>query len=139
MGVSWVVGGGSWVVGRGSWVVGRGSWVVGRGSWVVGRGSWVVGRGSWVYIYILATTPDTKNRYFCDVSQQVLSEVLAPSVLGPNLQLPAHVLISPNSFYETLNKGKLSQHFSFWSGKHLLGFLSSCLVMIYEGRTEVLS
>ena len=63
-------------------------------------------------------------------------------MLGPNLQLPAHVLISPNSFYETLNKGKLSpinyKHFSFWSGKHLLGFLSSCLVMIYEGRTEVL-
>ena len=125
---------GGWVVG--GCVVGRGSWVVGRGSWVVGGGWWVVGRG---YIYILATTPDTKNRYFCNVSQQVLSEVLAPSVLGPNLQLPAHVLISPNSFYETLNKGKLSQHISFWSGKHLLGFLSSCLVMIYEGRTEVLS
>ena len=42
---------------------------------------------------------------------------------GSNLQLPAHVLISPNSFYETLNKGKLSpinyKHFSFWSGKQI--------------------
>ena len=48
-------------------------------------------------------------------------DILAPSVLGPNLQLSAHELISPNSFYETLNKGKLSpidyKHFSFWSGK----------------------
>ena len=47
--------------------------------------------------------------------------ILAPSVLGPNLQLPPHELISPNSFYETLNEGKLSpinyKHFSFWSGK----------------------
>ena len=34
--------------------------------------------------------------------------LLAPSVLGPNLQLLAHELISLNSFYETLNKGKLS-------------------------------
>ena len=46
---------------------------------------------------------------------------ISPSVLGPNLRLPAHELISPNSFYETLNKGKLSpinyKHFSFWSGK----------------------
>ena len=32
--------------------------------------------------------------------------VLAPSVLGPNLQLPAHALISSKSFYEMLNKGK---------------------------------
>ena len=31
--------------------------------------------------------------------------ILAPSVLGPNLQLPAHGLISPNSFYETLGLG----------------------------------
>ena len=78
MGVSWVVGGGSWVVGGGWWVVGRGSWVVGRGSWVVGRGSWVVGRGS-------CLLEDKKK------------SILAPSVLGPNLQLPAHELISPNS------------------------------------------
>ena len=34
--------------------------------------------------------------------------ILAPSMLGPNLQLPAHKLIPPNSFYETSNKGKLS-------------------------------
>ena len=32
--------------------------------------------------------------------------MLAPSVLSPNLQLPAHELISPNSFYKTLNKEK---------------------------------
>ena len=48
-------------------------------------------------------------------------DILASSVLGPNLQLPAHELISPSSFYETLNKGKLSpinyKHFSYWSGK----------------------
>ena len=60
-----------------------------------------MGRVSWEY---------KKKRY-----------ILAPSVLGPNLQLPAHRLISPNSFYETLNKEKLSpinyKHFSFWSGK----------------------
>lgn len=54
--------------------------------------------------------------------------ILAPSVLGPSLQLPAHKLIPPNSFYETLNKGKLSpinyKHFSFWSGKQ---FQHACL------------
>ena len=77
-----------------------------RGSWVVGRGSWVVGRGSWVVFL-----EDKKK------------SILAPSVLGPNLQLPAHELISPKTpqFYETLNKGKLSpinyKHFSFWSGE----------------------
>ena len=69
--------------------MGRGSWVMGRGSWVVGRGSWVVGRGScfffnvnkrYIYIYIYI--------YKC-------ISILAPSVLGPNLQLPAHELISP--------------------------------------------
>ena len=64
-------------------------------------GSWVVGR---VCFKI------KKKRY-----------ILAPTVLGPNLQLPAQELISPNSFYETLNRGKLSlinyKHFSFWSGK----------------------
>ena len=32
--------------------------------------------------------------------------VFVPSVLGPNLQLTTQELISPNSFYETLNKGK---------------------------------
>ena len=73
---------------------------VGRG-WT-GRGSWVVGR---VCLKI-------KKRY-----------ILTPSVLGPNLQWPAHELISPKSFYETLNKGKLLlinyKHFSFWSGKQL--------------------
>ena len=57
------------------------------GGWVVGRGSSIVGR---VCLKI-------KKRY-----------ILAPSVLGQNLQLPAHELIFPNSFYETLNKGKLS-------------------------------
>ena len=56
--------------------MGRGSWVVGRGSWVVGRGSWVVGR---VCLKI-------NKRYIY---------MLAPSVLSPNLQLPAHELISP--------------------------------------------
>ena len=56
------------------------------GSWIVGRRSWVVG----------PVCLKTKKRY-----------ILAPSVLGPNLQLPAHELTSPNSFYETLNKGKL--------------------------------
>ena len=75
-----------------------GGWVV--GGRVEGRGSWIMGRACL----------KIKERY-----------VLAPSVLGPNLQLPAHELISPNSFYETLNKGKLSpinyKHFSFWSGK----------------------
>ena len=59
-------------------------------------GQWVVGR---VCLKI-------KKRY-----------ILASSVLGPNLQLPAHELLSPISFYETLNKGKLSainyKHFSF--------------------------
>ena len=64
----------------GGWVMG--GWVVGRGLWVVCRKSWVVGR--------------------------VCLKILAPSVLGQNLQLPAHELISLNSFYETLNKGKLS-------------------------------
>ena len=52
---------------------------------------------------------------------QKKKDILAPTVLGPNLLLPAQELISPNSFYETLNKGKLSlinyKHFSFWSGK----------------------
>ena len=42
-------------------------------------------------------------------------------VLSPNLQLPSHELIFPNSFYEKLNKEKLSainyKYFSFWSGK----------------------
>ena len=65
-------------------------------------GGWVVGSGSCLF-------EDRKK------------DILAPSVLGPNLQLPAHKLISLNSFYETLNKGKLSpinyKHFSFWSGK----------------------
>ena len=74
----------------GGWVVG--GWVMGRGSWVVGR-EWVcrewLGCGSCLF-------EDTK-RY-----------ILALSVLGQNLQLPAHELISPNSFYKTLNKGKLS-------------------------------
>ena len=69
--------------------MGRGSWVVGRGSRVVGRLSWVVGRGSCLF--------EDKKRY-----------ISAPSVPGQNLQLPAHELICPNSFYETLNKGKLS-------------------------------
>ena len=55
------------------------------GSWV--GGSWVVGH---VCLKI-------KKRY-----------IFASSVLGPNLQLPAHELISPKSFYETLNKGTLS-------------------------------
>ena len=66
-----------------------GSWVAGRGSWVVGRGPWVVDRGSCLF--------EDKKRY-----------ILAPSVLGQNLQLVAHELISPNSFHGTLNKGKLS-------------------------------
>ena len=57
----------------GGWVVG--GCFVGRGSWVVGRGSWVVGR----------------------VCLKIKKSILAPSVLGPNLQLPAHELISPNS------------------------------------------
>ena len=65
----------------------------------VGRGWWVVGRGSCLF------EAKIKKRY-----------ILAPSVLGPNLQFPALELISPNSFYETLNKGKLSpinyKHFS---------------------------
>ena len=74
-------------MGRG-WL-GRGSWVVGRGSWVVGRGLWVTGHGSCLF--------EDKKGY-----------MLAPSVLGQRLQLPVHELISPNSFYETLNKGKLS-------------------------------
>ena len=50
-----------------------GSWVVGRGSWVVDRGSWIVGRGSCLF--------EDKKRY-----------IFAPSVLGPNLQLPADEL-----------------------------------------------
>ena len=49
---------------------------------------WVVGRGS------------------CLFEDKIKDIYLAPSVLGPNLQLPVHELISPNSFYETLNKGK---------------------------------
>ena len=67
--------------GRGSWVVSRESWVVSRGSWVVSRGSWVVGRGSYLF--------EVEKRY---------KYILAPSVLGPNLQLPAHELISPTPF-----------------------------------------
>ena len=61
---------------------------VSRGLWVVGGGSWVVGRGSYVDRICLKI----KKRY-----------ILAPSVFAPSLQLPAHALISPNSFYETLN------------------------------------
>ena len=34
--------------------------------------------------------------------------LLAHLVLGPNLQLPSHELISPNSIYKALNEGKLS-------------------------------
>ena len=56
------------------------------GGWVVGHESWVVSRGSFSFFL--------KIKY-----------ILASSVLGPNY---AHELISPNSFYETLNKGKLS-------------------------------
>ena len=51
--------------------------------------SWVAGCGSCLF--------ENKKRYIY---------IFAPSVLGPNLQLPAHELISPNSFYEKLNKGK---------------------------------
>ena len=61
------------------------SWVVGCGWW----GSWVVGRGSYVGRICLKI----KKRY-----------ILAPSVFAPSLQLPAHEFISPNFFYETLNK-----------------------------------
>ena len=68
----------------------------------MGRGLWVVDSGSCLF-------EDKKKRY-----------VLAPSLPGPNLQLPAHELTSTNFFYETSNKGKLSpinyKHFSFWSG-----------------------
>ena len=46
---------------------------MGRGSWVVGRVCLKVNK-RFIYIYI---------------------HMLAPSVLGPNLQLPAHELISP--------------------------------------------
>ena len=66
-------------------------------------GGWVVGSGSCLF-------EDKKK------------DILAPSVLGPNLQLSAHELISPNSFYETLNKGKLSpiteaaERFETWGG-----------------------
>ena len=49
--------------------------------------SWVVGR-------------------VCLKMKKEVYNMLAPSVLGPNLQLPAHELITPNSFYETLNEGK---------------------------------
>ena len=70
----------------GGWLVG--GWVM--GGWVMGRGSWVVGRGSWVVDRVCLKI---KKRF-----------ILAPSVLSPNLQLPAHKLISPNSFYEMLNK-----------------------------------
>ena len=54
-----------------------GWWVVGRASCVVGHVLWVVGP---VCLKI-------KERY-----------TLAPSVLSPNLQLPAHELIFPNAF-----------------------------------------
>ena len=46
------------------------------GSWV--GVSWVVGHGSCLL-------------------EDLKKSILAPSVLGPNLQLPAHELISPNS------------------------------------------
>ena len=52
-----------------------------------------MGRGSWVLVPVCLKI---KKRY-----------TLAPSVLGPNLQLPAHELIFPNSFYEKLNKGNI--------------------------------
>ena len=57
----------------------------------MGQGLWVMGRGSYLF--------EVEKRY---------KYIYAPSVLGPNLQMPAHELISPNSFYEKLNKGKLS-------------------------------
>ena len=66
-------------------------WGEAKSRWRVGRGRVVRGwvfRGSCLF--------EDKKRY-----------ILAPSVLGPNLQLPSHELISPNSFYEMLNKGKL--------------------------------
>ena len=89
-------------VDRGSWIVVSGPWAVDGGSWMVGGGSSVVDRGSCLF--------EDKKRY-----------ILAPSVFGQNLQFPAHELISPNSFYETLKKEKLSpinyEHFSFWSAK----------------------
>ena len=49
------------------------------GGWV-GRESWVVDRGS------------------CLFEEKKIIYILAPSVLGTNLQLLAHGLISPNSF-----------------------------------------
>ena len=65
----------------------------------MGRGSWFMGRA-------------------CLKIKKIY--IITPSVLGQNLQLPAHELISPNSFYETLNKEKLSpinyKQVSFWSG-----------------------
>ena len=76
-----------WLNRVGGWVVRRQA--VGRGSGAMGYGSWVVGR-------------------ICLKLKKEYKYIYAPSVLGPNLQMPAHELISPNSFYEKLNKGKLS-------------------------------
>ena len=70
-----------------------------------------------------AKTRGWVGRGSCLFEDKRKDNILAPSVLSQNLQLPAHELISPNTFYETLNKGKLSpinyEHFSLWSGKQL--------------------
>ena len=75
------------------------------------RGSWVVGHGSDIHhVYT------SYNTYFWvrlnwvggwvvgHICLKIKKDILVPSVHGPNLQLPTHKLISPNFFYETLNK-----------------------------------
>ena len=46
--------------------------------------------------------------------------ILAPSVLGPNLQLPAHELISPNSFYDG-NLSFIIREKQYWTKHRPLG------------------
>ena len=58
-------------------------------------GGWVVGTGSGV----------VDSESCLKIKEEIY---IFSSVLCANLQLPAHQLISPNSFYEALNKGKLS-------------------------------
>ena len=66
------------------------------------RGFWVVGRG-------LGLFEDKKKIYISSLSAR------------SKFAIARSRIFSPNTFYETLNKGKLSpinyKHFSLWSGK----------------------
>ena len=80
-------------------------WLAKSRGWVArawaGRGSRVVGCGS------------------CLLKIKKRICILAPSVLGRNLLLTAHELISPNSFYETFNKGKTVPLKCYYDENHI--------------------